>query len=174
MSDHFLIPVIENNKLTHYVDTGSNYTFKNSKIPHKDAEHGLCTKLNRLVIRNDGHPLKVFKSREKLKPSEPPKKPQRISVPFIDAYKVKRTYTFNRLEIDEAEKILRQNYKKDEMAKRIAIRIAAPRDACQKLIYKLDTVEKVVRAKKKKISKLKKGGKKNVKTTSIKTIKKRK
>lgn len=173
-SSHFLVPVIEDNKLIHYVDLNSTYTFKDSNIPHNLAEHGLCQQLNRLVLRSDGYPLKVYKSREELRPLEPPKKPQTINVPYIDWYKVKKVYTFNRLEIDEAQKILKQSYNKEETAKRIARRIGAPIDAIQKLMYKISSIDKLIRSKKKKTSKLKKGGKKNVTTTSVKTVKKRK
>lgn len=173
MSEHFLVRVIESNNPLHYADLESDYTFIESKIPYELAEHGLCQKMQRCILRYNTS-KKVFISREKLHSDISLKKPQTISVPFVDAYKVRRTWVFNRIEINEAEEILKRNYKKDEMAKRISIRIGAPRDAIQRLIYKLDSKKTIILSKKKKSSKLKKGEKiKHVKTKRTKTNKKR-
>lgn len=172
MNNHFLVRIIENNKLLYYADLGSDYTFIESKIPYELAEHGLCQKMQKCILRYDTS-KKVFISREKLHQDISLKKPQTINVPFDDAYKVRRTWTFNRLEIDEAEKILKQNYKKDEERKHIIRRIGAPSDAIQRLIYKLESEKITERVKKKKVLKKKKGGKRNVTIKRIKTVKKR-
>lgn len=164
--NHNLIPVKEGNKILYYGDTCSRHTFIESDIPYNEAKHGLCQKLSRLVLVNRGYPKKVFVSREDLQEIEK-QKHRPINVPFQDRNKNKKTWTFESNEISVAKELLKT--KNDNPAKTISITLGCPREVAEHLVPKITDPRTLLKTKKRE-----KGVKKNVKSKSIKTTKRRK
>ena len=125
-----------------YIDIGSGRKFKPFiKLTYSKCNHGLCKKLNTLVLKNvikKSHNPSVFVALE-----EKPKENNIIKIKYQNENKKQQIWEFDSQEINRCIECIDEGLSD----RQIAVALFCPKECIQKLIKHIDTNQKMSRGR---------------------------
>jgi len=124
----FLVPYTDGNVWVD-INTGIEY-METKRIKWEDAEHGLCEKYGKPVLKNLGYPKKVFIATKKPKSFQYDRSKY---ASFMDADKHKKYWEFIPYELETIIKCMDKGLSE----RQISMVVGAPKDAVTNILYKI-------------------------------------